>query len=197
MSTYRWTGLLATITFLGLMGFGLSKDPGEIASPLVGEEAPAFALEPLPRLGSSEEMRSEGASPVSLASLRGRVIVLNFWASWCLPCIQEHDELDATDRAFADEEVAVIGVVFQDRPEAARRFLEELGGDWLHLLDPGARAAIQYGVYGVPETFVIDQTGRIIHKETGPVTAAGLSREIEPLLSEWTGEGPRGNEDAP
>ena len=178
MTTYRWLGLFGSIGFVGLMGFGLTKDPGEIASPLVGEPAPSFALELLPGDG-----RESSSSPVSLEGLRGRVVVLNFWASWCVPCIQEHGELDATHRAYADAGVAVVGVLYQDRPAAANRFLRELGGDWLQLVDPQARVAIDYGVYGVPETFVIDQAGRISYKETGPVTAARLAQVIEPLLS--------------
>jgi cytochrome c biogenesis protein CcmG/thiol:disulfide interchange protein DsbE len=117
---------------------------------------------------------------LDLASLRGRWVVLNFVASWCVPCRQEHPELVAFDtrhRAVGDGQV--LGVVFSDKPADVREFFREQGGDWPVLEDPQGQIALEFGVRGPPESFVIDPGGVVVAKITGPATAAGLERILE------------------
>jgi cytochrome c biogenesis protein CcmG, thiol:disulfide interchange protein DsbE len=143
-------------------------DPSRVPSALIGKPVPAFALEPLPGL-------TEGGQPVpglSDADLKGRVTVVNVWASWCAPCRQEHPAL--IDLA-KDPSVRVVGINYKDNPENARRFLGSLGNPFAAVgVDPSGRAAIDWGVYGVPETFVIGPNGTIRHKHIGPLTPATM-----------------------
>lgn len=171
MTWSRTLSLVAVLSLVALLGFGLTLDPSAIPSPLVGSEAPEFRLPPL-----------EGGDSVGLSDFRGEGVVLNFWASWCLACIQEHPALVRAWETYRDEGVELIGVIYQDTPAGARRYLERYGGGWLQLLDPGSRAAIGYGVYGVPETFFIDRQGLVSHKHLGPVTDDLMTREIDKLL---------------
>lgn len=150
--------LAVAVGFLGLLAFGLTRDAQELPSALVGREAPTFRGETL----AGDTLSSE--------SLKGRVVVLNFWASWCIPCRQEHAVLVRTSRSYPDSVARVVGVVYQDSRSAARRFMAELGGDWPSLLDPGSRVAIDFGVYGVPETFFLAPDGSVARKHIGPVT---------------------------
>lgn len=167
-------GLVVGLPLVALLGFGLTRDPAQIPSPLPGKPAPEFSL-PL--------MDAEGV--VSLGDLRGEVVVLNFWASWCLACRDEHRDLSRTAEAFEGKGVRFFGVLYNDVAENGRRWIEEMGGQsYPTLLDAGSRTAISYGLYGVPETFVIDQTGKVVHKQIGPVTFAVLSGVIQPLLGE-------------
>lgn len=161
------------LAFTGLLAFGMTQDATEIRSPLLGRAAPQFALETL-----------EGRDTVSLASLRGTPVVVNFWASWCLACRDEHPALvRAWQRhELQDEQIRLLGIVYQDSRGNARRYMQELGGDWTILMDPGTRTAIEFGVYGVPETYFINAGGRIIHKQTGPVTDEVLDQWIARLL---------------
>lgn len=163
--------LLAVLSLLALLGFGLTVDDDTLPSPLVGTAAPDFRLADL-----------DGGADVSLADLRGRPVVVNFWASWCLACIQEHPALLRAWQRYESRDVAMIGVVYQDTPANARRYVEERGGGWTQLLDPGSRTAIDYGVYGVPETFFIGRDGVVSHKHIGPVTDAVLTEAIEEIL---------------
>lgn len=148
----------AAVGFLALLAFGLTRDARELPSALVGQEAPSF--------------RGETVDGDSLSSeeLRGRVVILNFWASWCPPCRVEHDVLRRAERTYPDSVARVVGVVYQDGRSAARRFMEELGGDWPSLVDPGSRVAIDFGVYGPPETFFLAPDGTVARKQIGPVT---------------------------
>lgn len=163
--------LLAVLSLVALLGFGLTVDDDTLPSPLVGAPAPDFRLADL-----------DGGPQVSLADLQGRPVVVNFWASWCLACIQEHPALTRAWQRYEASDVAIIGVVYQDTPANARRYLEERGGGWTQLLDPGSRTAIDYGVYGIPETFFIGRNGIVSHKHIGALTDAVLSEEIEGLL---------------
>lgn len=155
---WRWLLPVAAIPFLGLLMFGLFRDPDFFPTPLVGQPAPDWRLETL-----------EGDT-LALADLDGRVVVLNFWASWCVPCRAEHDVLMRTASEWSDDDVQVIGIVYDDSPRNARRFLRELGNGWRHVMDPGSRTAIDYGVHGVPETFFVGRDGRVGAKHMGPVT---------------------------
>jgi cytochrome c biogenesis protein CcmG, thiol:disulfide interchange protein DsbE len=173
----RWTRLgvvLAGIVLITLLlSFGLSRDPTIIRSPLLGRQAPGFALRTL-----------DGSRMVRLSDLRGQVVVINFWASWCAPCRIEHPDLAGAWQRYRDRGMVLIGVAFQDRPTASREYLAQLGGDWPQLADPGSRTALAYGVYGVPETYVIRPDGRVAFKHIGPVDYGRLSQEITALLPE-------------
>jgi cytochrome c biogenesis protein CcmG/thiol:disulfide interchange protein DsbE len=165
-------GVIAGVTVLaGVLGFGLTRDPGVIRSPLVGKLAPEFALRTL-----------DGDRTVRLSDLRGQVVVVNFWASWCRECRVEHLALAEAWERFRDQGVVFLGITFQDPPSASRAYLEELGGGWPVLEDPGSAAAIAFGVFGVPETFVIGRDGRVGERHVGPVTYSGLVGEIDRML---------------
>lgn len=165
------------IPVIALLAFGLTRDPNEIPSPLPGKDAPDFSLAAMD--GSGET--------VSLASLRGKVVVLNFWASWCTECRFEHSDLSAAANLYRDRGVEFFGVLYNDQAENGRRWIAEMGGQsYRSLLDPGSRTAVDYGLYGVPETFIIDQQGRVVQKKIGPTTVAELSSFLEPLLTDST-----------
>ena len=179
MKTFSVLGLVSVGLLLAVLGFGLTVDPNEIDSPLVGRPAPEFELGTF-----------SGDESVGLSDLRGQVIVLNFWASWCLPCIEEHDVLLDAWRTYAEQGVEVVGVLYQDSPDRADVFLDEHGGGWLQLHDADSRAAIEYGVYGVPETFVIGADGVIAFKKVGPIEAPELTAVLEEALTARNGSEP-------
>lgn len=180
---------LLALPVIGLLAWGMTRDPGEIISPLPGREAPAFAL----------EVFASGVAPIALplkdtvrlAALRDTVVVVNFWASWCLACRDEHEDLTRSAEHYASQPVRFVGVLYQDRPAAALPWIAEMGGQsYPSVDDPRSRAAIDYGLYGVPETFIIDAGGRIAHKQTGPITAAILRRVVDSLLVVARARGP-------
>lgn len=168
-------GLGIALPLVGLLGFGLTRDPTVIVSPLPGHEAPDFELTVL-----------SDTSTIRLADLRGQVVVLNFWASWCIPCRVEHPELTRAQELYAGRGVRFLGIVYNDSPENARRWLNELGENYPSLVDPGTRTGIDYGVYGVPETFIIDQKGKVVHKQLSVITLDTLRYYIDPLLANGT-----------
>jgi cytochrome c biogenesis protein CcmG, thiol:disulfide interchange protein DsbE len=170
---WRWVALAAgsAIALTLLLASGLGRDPRELPSELVAERAPAFALEEL-----------DGSGTVDLGELEGQVVVLNFWASWCLPCRDEHPDLLAAWERYRERGVVVVGVDFEDTERAALDYAAEMGGDWPLVGDPGSRTAIAYGVFGVPETFVIAPDGTISAKTVGAVTYAWLTTEIDRAL---------------
>jgi cytochrome c biogenesis protein CcmG/thiol:disulfide interchange protein DsbE len=163
--------LLPVVAFALLLATGLGGDPAEPTSELEGEPAPSFSL---PRLG--------GGGAVDLASMRGQVVVLNFWASWCGPCREEHPNLAAAWERYRERGVVLVGIDFEDTERAALDFAEELGVDWPLVADPGSRTAIAYGVFGVPETFVIAPDGTIAGTTVGAVTYDWLTEHIEAAL---------------
>ncbi len=170
MTRWKVLGMAIVVALIGLFGYGLTKDASLIPSPLVGSPAPEFRLARLDALDS-----------VALSELRGRAVVVNFWASWCLACRQEHASLVRAWRRYRDRGVVMVGVIFQDSKANARAYLAENGGGWTQLVDPKSRMAINYGVYGVPETFFIDADGIVRHKHIGPVSDSLLDTEIEAL----------------
>lgn len=163
----------AVVLFAALLASGLGGDPRELPSELIGKPAPVFSL---PRI--------DDAGTIGSMDLQGQVVVLNFWASWCVPCREEHDALEAAWGRYRERGVVVLGVSFEDTKEAALGFRDELGGDWPLVADPRSRAAIAYGVFGVPETFVIAPDGDVVAKTSGAVTYGWLTEHIESALRE-------------
>lgn len=164
---------LSILPLLGLLAYGFQTDPRSIPSPLVGRPAPSFTL----TLFDGGELH--------LADLRGKVVVVNFWASWCYPaCYEEAPVLEAGWREYRDREVVVVGIDVQDTEEGARRFIEQFGLTFPNGPDPRGKVSIDYGVYGVPETFFIDREGQIRRKHAGAVTGPLFRETIEALLGE-------------
>jgi cytochrome c biogenesis protein CcmG/thiol:disulfide interchange protein DsbE len=158
-----------------LMWRGLSLDPREVPSPLIGRPAPAFAL---PRL-------DDAARVMQRDDLRGRPWVLNVWASWCTACLQEHALLVEFARAG---HVPLIGLNYKDRRPDAMQWLQRHGNPYdASLFDEHGRVGIDFGVYGVPETFVIDRDGIVRLKHVGPLTRDVLRQRVEPLLEQLGG----------
>ena len=171
--------LLATIPVIALFAYGLTRDPREIPSPLPGRAAPAFAMAVMPAAKDAPTT----SDSIRLAEQRGKVVVMNFYASWCLACRDEHPVLQELAPEYRAKGVEFYGILYKDSPDAIRRWIDEMGGQpYPTLLDPGARTAIDYGLYGVPETFIIDQQGRVVHKKIGPTTVSELASFIDPLL---------------
>lgn len=167
--------LLPLALFLVLVVFlaiGLSRDPREIPSPLVNKPAPAFALPVL-----SDPQRSFRSD-----EMRGKVWLLNAWASWCAACQDEHQLLLRLSRSGI---VPIYGLDYKDERPNALAWLEELGNPYtLSFSDTDGRVAIDYGIYGVPETFLIDRDGVVRYKHTGPITEEALQKKIIPLVKE-------------
>ncbi|MEE2828304.1 MAG: DsbE family thiol:disulfide interchange protein [Myxococcota bacterium] len=164
-------GLLLVIPLLLVLGRGLSLDPNTIRSPLIGQPAPAFEL---PRLADNRLVHTK--------ELRGKPLVLNFWATWCASCPMEHPILVEAARYYGSR-VSFVGVAYNDKNETIQSWLDQHGGaTYPTLVDINGKAAISYGVYGVPETYVIDPEGVVRFKHTGPVNPQLLQTQIEGLL---------------
>ena len=149
-----WASLVA-VPVIALLAWGMTRDPKDIPSPLPGRDAPAFALGVFAP-GEPPLARPVGDT-LALGRMRGKVVVLNFWASWCLECRVEHRELSTVARQMADRPVQFVGVLYNAVAAAGQAWIRDMGGQaYPGVLDPGARTAIDYGLYGVPETFVID-----------------------------------------
>ncbi|MGZ7031413.1 MAG: TlpA family protein disulfide reductase [Thermoanaerobaculia bacterium] len=149
---------------------GLGKDPQAIDSPLIGRPAPPFALR---AVGSGET--------INLEQFKGRPVVLNFWATWCVPCFEEHPILVANARALQPN-VQFLGVVFQDNEDRIQKFLDERGRAYPTVVDNAGKTAIAYGVGGVPETFFLDASGTIVAKYAGPLTDDQLQTNLEKAM---------------
>ena len=177
--------LIPLIVFLGLALILLARiktsvDPSAIPSALLGKPVPAFELTAL---------RAADHSPIDTGIFTGKVSVVNFWASWCLPCRQEHPLLMVMAK---DTRFQIIGINYKDKPEKAQKFLDELGDPYTIIAtDPAGRTGIDFGVYGIPETFVVDSAGTIAFKWIGPITpqiwAQYLKPEIEKALDQLDG----------
>jgi cytochrome c biogenesis protein CcmG/thiol:disulfide interchange protein DsbE len=159
-------GILVVAPLLAVLVANLGRDPHVVDSPLVGRPAPAFALHPV-----------EGGAPVALSAFRGRPVVVNFWATWCVPCVQEHHLLVSAARA-AGNRAQFLGIVYEDEGEEIRRFLAHRGAAYPSLVDPGSRTAIAFGIFGVPETLFIDAEGRIAAKHVGPLDEESLRAKL-------------------
>lgn len=173
--------LVATIPVIALFAFGFTRNPGEIPSPLPGNPAPGFDLAVFAP-GEAPLARAIGDT-LSLSDQAGKVVVVNFWASWCLACRDEHVALSETAREYADRPTQFVGVLYNDRPAAGIRWIAQMGGQsYPSVTDDASRTAIDYGLYGVPETFIIDPQGRIAYKHLGPISERVLRQWIDSLL---------------
>lgn len=162
-------GVVALVA--SLLSFGLGRDPTAIKSPLVGKAAPAFSLKTL-----------DGKSTINLLDLRGQVVIVNFWASWCTECRVEHDALSAAWDRYRDAGVVLVGVDFQDTRTDALNYMDQAAMTWPAVEDPGSRTALAYGVYGIPETFFIGPDGQIAAKDVGPVSYSRIAEQVDRLL---------------
>lgn len=164
--------LVVLVLVAAAFGTRFGTDPTVVDSPLIGQPAPDFTLPYLEQEGE-----------LALADLAGEVVVVNFWASWCTACWDEHDALLTAAARFRDDGVAFVGIVFQDRPEQATAFLDELGRGYPSVTDPGSRTAIDYGVFGLPETYFVDRSGTVVAKVVGESDLELLSSTIEAILA--------------
>ena len=162
-------GTVFVVPLVVFLALGFRSDPSLLDSPLVGTSAPSFILTDL-----------EG-NTVALADFAGKPVVLNFWATWCQPCIVEHPVLMEGSRRY-EGRVAFLGVVYQDEPPLIRSFVRARGGWGPTLIDSGNKIAIAYGVYGAPETFFIDRDGTITEKYTGAISGRKLVQTLDALL---------------
>jgi cytochrome c biogenesis protein CcmG/thiol:disulfide interchange protein DsbE len=169
----RWSIPFAIfVVLVAFLYVGLSRDPREVPSPLLDKPAPAFALSQL----------HDPASKLSNAELKGKVWLLNVWASWCVSCREEHPLLM---QLAASKIVPVYGLDYKDKPDAGRAWLAQNGNPYTaSVVDLDGRVGIDYGVYGVPETFLIDKQGVVRYKQIGPLTVESLQQKILPLVRE-------------
>lgn len=171
MNRFVWP-LIGFILLLGFLAAGLTLKPGEVPSPLIGKPAPAFTL---PQLAAPERQFAP-------QQMQGKVWLLNVWASWCPACLDEHPVI--TDLAKSGA-VPIVGLNYKDVRGGALEWLRRHGDPYLFSVsDKEGRVGIDYGVYGVPETFVIDKTGIVRYKHIGPVSAQAAREKILPLVRE-------------
>lgn len=172
---WLWMGLLvlATLGLAAVLGVGFGRDPSVVESKLRGEPAPDLAGETL------------AGEPFDLAEHQGEVLVVNFWASWCPPCREEVPVLVAAQERLGDRGLQVVGVNSQDSDDDAGEFLEEVGGkSFPHVVDHEGSHAVDWGVFGLPETYVVDRDGVVRAKVTGVLGPDWIQQEVVPLLEE-------------
>jgi cytochrome c biogenesis protein CcmG, thiol:disulfide interchange protein DsbE len=172
--------LLPLIIFLALAGLFFYRlgtgDPSRIPSALIGQPAPATDLPPLPGL----ERDGNPIPGLNNATFQGAVTLVNVWASWCVPC---HDEVPFLEKLSKDKRIQLVGINYKDAPDNARRFLNRYGNPFVATgRDDAGRTSIDWGVYGVPETFLVGRDGRIAYKLVGPITADNLAQVLEPEI---------------
>jgi len=160
------------VLLVALLGaFLLSRTPAGTPT-AIGNVAPDFALADL------------DGNPIRLADLRGRPVIVNFWASWCGPCVEEFPLLSDAATRHADDGLVVVGIVWQDRSEAARDFMARNGATWAAAMDPGERVATDYGILGPPETYFIGRDGTIVARQIGQISAASLDKKLAAIIEE-------------
>ena len=171
MNRFLWP-LIGFVILIVFLGIGLNLNPREVPSPFIGKPAPAFTLAQL----------AEPHKNFSPKDMQGKVWLLNVWASWCVSCREEHPVLMELAKTNV---VPIVGLDYKDPRDDALRWLKQFGDPYLlSIADTEGRVGIDYGVYGVPETFVIDKAGVIRHKHIGPVTREALQEKILPLVRE-------------
>lgn len=164
--------LFLFVILVGFLAIGLNRDPHEIPSPLIGKQAPAFELSQL----------ADPQKTFSPDSMKGQPWILNVWASWCVACREEHPVLVELGKLGV---APIVGLDYKDKREDAMAMLARQGNPYvLSAFDANGRVGIDYGVYGVPETYVIDKAGVIRFKHIGPITMELLNKKIIPLLGE-------------
>ncbi|MBJ7379501.1 MAG: DsbE family thiol:disulfide interchange protein [Polynucleobacter sp.] len=169
------TPLIIFIVLLIFLGLGLQLKPREVPSPFIGKPAPTFSL---PILGNE-------TSYFSPEQMKGKVWVLNVWASWCVACREEHPVLLEWSKK---QNVPLLGLDYKDKPLDALAWLKQFGNPYqLSLMDQKGSVGIDYGVYGVPETFIIDQNGIIRYKHIGPITPKILEETLLPFIGKLNG----------
>jgi cytochrome c biogenesis protein CcmG/thiol:disulfide interchange protein DsbE len=167
--------LIAFALLAIFLAIGLTRDPREVPSPLIGKPAPLFTLQQL----------REAQATFKPQDMKGKVWMLNVWASWCVSCRVEHPLLVDMSRKGL---VPIVGLNYKDKRDEGLQWLSRHGDPYtLSAFDDEGRVGIDYGVYGVPETFVIDKQGVIRYKQIGPITAEALEKKILPLLHELNG----------
>jgi cytochrome c biogenesis protein CcmG, thiol:disulfide interchange protein DsbE len=172
--------LLPLIAFLALAALFLYRlgagDPSRLPSALIGHPVPTFDLPAIPGL----ERDGKPIPGLSNATFQGAVTLLNVWASWCVPC---HDEAPFLEQLSRDKRIQLVGINYKDAPDNARRFLYRYSNPFVATgRDEAGRASIDWGVYGVPETFLIGRDGRIVYKLVGPITAENFDRTLLPEI---------------
>jgi cytochrome c biogenesis protein CcmG/thiol:disulfide interchange protein DsbE len=172
MNKFTWP-LVIFILLVGLLAVGLNLNPREVPSPLIGKPAPAFEVAQL----------ADPAARFSPKEMQGRVWLLNVWASWCVSCREEHPVI--VEYAKKGLLPPVVGLNYKDKREDGLRWLARFGDPYLlSAFDADGRVGIDYGVYGVPETYLIDKAGVIRFKQIGPITPEVMEKKILPLVKE-------------
>jgi len=169
-SVVRAAIVVSLVVLMVVLAMGFRRDPRDIRTGTIGDPAPAFDLE---RLDAPGRLR--------LADLSGKVVVVNFFASWCVPCKEEAPVLIRVWERYRTSDVAFVGIVYQDEPEAARDFHDRMGQTWPIGMDDAGRTALGFGVFGIPETFFVDPAGVIRGRHIGPIDEDTLVRAIEEL----------------
>ena len=160
------------LLLLGVLGLALFVRGPSTSPTTIGSVAPDFSLLDL------------DGNPVHLADLRGQPVIVNFWASWCGPCVDEFPLLRAIAEEHADDGLVVLGIVYRDRSEAARAFMQQNGGTWQAFMDPDERVARAYNIFGPPETYFVGRDGTIVARHIGQLTAASLDAKVAAIMDE-------------
>jgi cytochrome c biogenesis protein CcmG/thiol:disulfide interchange protein DsbE len=158
--------LAVIVPLIGILAYGFRRDPRYISTPLMGNQAPPFTV----TLFDGKQL--------SLADLRGKVVFLNFWASWCPPCRAEARDLEAAWKRYKDQNVVFLGIDIQDTEKAALAFLKEFEITYPNGRDASGKVSIDYGVWGIPETFFIDPEGRITYKHVGDLGSTIINSKL-------------------
>ena len=177
----RLAVLLPLVIFLALAAlffFRLgSGDPSRIPSALIGHPAPETNMPAVPGLLARDGKQMPG---IETATFKGAVTLINVWASWCIPC---HDEAPLLNTLSGDSRIRVVGINYKDQPDNARRFLGRYGNPFAAAgSDGNGRASMEWGVYGVPETFLVGRDGKIAYKLVGPITEANIQSVLKPEI---------------
>jgi len=166
----RVTAVVALLGLVVVLTLAFRRDPHDIRTGTVGKPAPAFAL-----------ARLDGAGDLALSQYAGKVVVVNFFASWCLPCKQENPALVRVYERYRGSDVVIVGVLYQDSLDAGRSYVRDMGVVWPTVADDAGRVALSYGVFGIPETFFIGPDGVIAGRHIGPIDEVTLARGIEAI----------------